>query len=68
MNVLVRSPMLDQITTTINGLVTIRALRAENHFLKDFHYFQDNHTTSYVMCFSAARAFGIHYLNIKMNF
>ncbi|CAG2163331.1 unnamed protein product, partial [Oppiella nova] len=50
--------MLDQITTTINGLVTIRALRAENHFLKDFHYFQDNHTTSYVMCISAARAFG----------
>ncbi|CAG2163334.1 unnamed protein product [Oppiella nova] len=51
--------MLDQITTTINGLVTIRAFRAKDHFLKDFHRFQDNHTTSYVMCFSASRAFGM---------
>jgi hypothetical protein len=62
--------MLDQITTTINGLVTIRAFRAKNHFLKDFHRFQDNHTTSYVMCFSASRAFGtdIHDLNMKNEF
>ncbi|CAG2177906.1 unnamed protein product, partial [Oppiella nova] len=53
------SPVLDHLTTTLNGLVTIRALRAQKHCLQEFYDLQDNHTSSFFMNLCANRAFGL---------
>ncbi|CAG2107630.1 unnamed protein product, partial [Medioppia subpectinata] len=50
---------IDHLSTTINGLVTIRALRAEKHFTNDFNRLQDNHTTCYFTNIAANRALGL---------
>ncbi|CAG2172998.1 unnamed protein product, partial [Oppiella nova] len=53
------SPVLDHLTTTLNGLVTIRALRAQQYCLQEFYDLQDNHTSSFFMNLCANRAFAI---------
>ena len=48
-----RSPLYSHISRSLLGLSTIRALRIEQRVTRDFHYFQDQHSTAwyhYVIC------------------
>ncbi|CAG2163513.1 unnamed protein product [Oppiella nova] len=54
-----RSPMYNHMTTTLNGLATIRAFKAQHMFMQQYYRYQNDHTSTYFMCFSASRALGL---------
>lgn len=54
-----RSPMYNHMTTTLSGLATIRAFRAQSLFQRQYFRYQNDHTATYFMCFAANRALGI---------
>ncbi|XP_054158174.1 ATP-binding cassette subfamily C member 4-like [Oppia nitens] len=46
-------------TTTLSGLTTIRAFRAEQMFREQYYRYQNDHTSAYFMCISASRCLSI---------
>ncbi|CAG2163511.1 unnamed protein product, partial [Oppiella nova] len=58
-NPVARSPMYNHMTTTLNGLATIRAFRAQDMFRAQYYRYQNDHTATYVMCYCASRALGV---------
>ncbi|KAI4484424.1 hypothetical protein M0802_013061 [Mischocyttarus mexicanus] len=55
-----RSPVIDHVSATLQGLSTIRALNAEKILIGEFDNHQDLHSSAWFIFFSASRAFGIY--------
>uniref|UniRef100_A0A0K2UZH0 ATP-binding cassette sub-family C member 4 n=1 Tax=Lepeophtheirus salmonis TaxID=72036 RepID=A0A0K2UZH0_LEPSM len=53
-----KSPVISQLSTTLNGISTIRASKLENTFSSEFHYLQDIHTAAFFSFQSVTRFFG----------
>lgn len=45
-------------TTTMHGLITIRAFKAEEMLINEFDHYQDEHSSSWFLFISSSRAFG----------
>ncbi|KAH8269315.1 hypothetical protein KR018_003153 [Drosophila ironensis] len=58
-----RSPMFSHFSATLNGLPTIRALRAQEVLTKEYDNYQDLHSSGYYTFLSTSRAFG-YYLDL----
>lgn len=56
--VLARSPVYNKMTTSMNGLSTIRAFAGEQIAIKEFDRFQDLHSSAWYSFINATRAFG----------
>ncbi|ODN04666.1 Multidrug resistance-associated protein 4 [Orchesella cincta] len=54
-----KSPMFTHVTNTVQGLTTIRALKAENRMVDQFEKIQDAHTAVYYMSFITGRWFSM---------
>ncbi|XP_054158234.1 ATP-binding cassette sub-family C member 4-like, partial [Oppia nitens] len=54
-----RSPVYNHMTTTLSGLTTIRAFRAEQMFREQYYRYQNDHTSADFMCISASRCLGV---------
>ena len=54
-----RSPLFQQLNSTLNGLPTIRSYSMETRFKKQFVEYQDQHTATYFTFMSGSRLFGI---------
>ena len=54
-----RSPVYSHISSTIQGLSTIRAYREQVRFLNDLHFYQNEHTKAWYAKMVTARWFGI---------
>ncbi|KAK5646963.1 hypothetical protein RI129_005427 [Pyrocoelia pectoralis] len=55
---LTKSPVFSHLNASLQGLTTIRALRAESALMMEFDSHQDLHSTTYFLYLSTARAFG----------
>lgn len=55
-----RSPIYSHLGTSLNGLSTIRALRAEKALIAEFDNLQDLHSSSFYTFLSTSRAFGYY--------
>lgn len=53
-----RSPIFGQMSTTMHGLTTIRAFKAEKMLIKEFDCNQDNHSSAWFLFIASSRAFG----------
>lgn len=53
-----RSPIFSQMSTTMHGLTTIRAFKAENMLIQEFDWNQDNHSSAWFLFIASSRAFG----------
>lgn len=56
--VIERSPIFSQMSSTMLGLSTIRAFKAENMLVREFDNCQDHHSSSWWLFIAASRAFG----------
>ena len=54
-----RSPIFSHLSTSIYGLTTIRAFKAEQNFQKEFDQIQDVHTAAWFMILCASRWIGV---------
>ena len=54
-----RSPVFSQLSTSLQGLTTIRAFKAEPLLRSEFDYQQDLHTSTWFAFLSATRWFGV---------
>ncbi|KAK5646882.1 hypothetical protein RI129_005346 [Pyrocoelia pectoralis] len=59
-----KSPVFGHINSSIQGLTTIRAFRAESALIEEFDHLQDLHTESWFLFISSSSAFG-YYLDIS---
>ncbi|XP_043470090.1 probable multidrug resistance-associated protein lethal(2)03659 [Leptopilina heterotoma] len=55
-----RSPVVNHLSATLNGLTTIRAFGAERILTKEFDNHQDLHSSSWYIFFSCTRIFGYY--------
>lgn len=53
-----RSPIFGQMSTTMHGLTTIRAFKAEKMLIQEFDCNQDNHSSAWFVFIASSRAFG----------
>ena len=53
-----RSPFYSHISTSLQGLTTIRAYRAENRFKNQYDVYQDNHTAAWFLFMTGSRWLG----------
>ncbi|KAH8395710.1 hypothetical protein KR222_010260, partial [Zaprionus bogoriensis] len=58
-----RSPMYSHFSSTLVGLPTIRAMRAQRVLTAEYDHYQDNHSIGYFAFISTSRAFG-YYLDL----
>lgn len=54
-----RSPLFSQMSSTLNGLATIRSYKREDLLLERFEQVQDRHSAAYFTFISASRLYGI---------
>ncbi|XP_054158180.1 ATP-binding cassette sub-family C member 4-like [Oppia nitens] len=54
-----RSPLYNHMTTTLIGLTTIRAYRAEHLFREQYYRYQNDHSSTFFMQLAATRCLGI---------
>lgn len=54
-----RSPVYSHISSTIQGLSTIRAYREQKRFLNNFHFYQNEHTKAWYIKVACNRWFGM---------
>ena len=59
MIVLARSPVYSHVSTTLNGLSSIRAFGTQNEFEEQFYRYQDDHSATWFIFLCAARALGL---------
>ena len=55
-----KSPVFNQLSSSLNGLTTIRAFKAEELMVEEFHYIQNIHTSAFFTFISTDRWFAIH--------
>ncbi|XP_033208086.1 probable multidrug resistance-associated protein lethal(2)03659 [Belonocnema kinseyi] len=58
-----RSPVFSHLSATLQGLITVRAFKAQELLTKEFDNHQDHHSASWYLYFSCSRAFG-YYLEL----
>ena len=56
---LARSPIYNQMTTTLNGLSTIRAFKAQELFKEQYYRYQNDHSATWFLCLGGSRLLGI---------
>ena len=54
-----RSPLYSHISSTIQGLSTIRAYREQRRFLNNLHFYQNEHTKGWYTILTTNRWFGM---------
>ena len=54
-----RSPLYSHISSTIQGLSTIRAYRKQRRFLNNLHFYQNEHTKGWYTILTTNRWFGM---------
>lgn len=54
-----RSPLFNQLASSLNGLTTIRSYRSQETFIDRFSTTQDRHTAIFFVFISASRIYGI---------
>ena len=54
-----RSPLYSHISSTIQGLSTVRVYREEERFLNNLHYYQNEHTKGWYTKIATIRWFGM---------
>ena len=54
-----KSPIFSQLGTSLNGLTTIRAFRAEEMMVNEFDYNQDIHSSAWFAFLATTRWFGV---------
>jgi len=59
LNLVARFPVFNHLSTTLEGLWTIRALRSEDRFLHNFDVLQDKHTAACYTYIATNRWFAI---------
>ena len=57
---LASSPIYGHISSTLHGLITIRAFNSQDQFMEQFMIYQDNHTKPAVLVQGTARWCGYH--------
>ncbi|XP_014227213.1 probable multidrug resistance-associated protein lethal(2)03659 [Trichogramma pretiosum] len=63
-----RSPVFNHLSASIQGISTIRALRAQEVLTKEFDSHQDLHSSAWFLFFSGSRAFGFYIESIYLIF
>ena len=63
-----RSPLYSHISSTIQGLSTIRSYKEEEKFLRNFHSYQDEHTKGWYTYVTTSRWFGMRIDLISATF
>ncbi|CAG2111114.1 unnamed protein product, partial [Medioppia subpectinata] len=56
---LTRSPVFSHVSTTFNGLTSVRAFGAQEMFKQQFYVYQDDHSATWMLVITANRAFGL---------
>ena len=56
--VLGRSPFYSHLSASINGLLSIRAFKAEDRFVEMYMYYQDFHTSAWFLFLTTSRWLG----------
>ncbi|CAG2101428.1 unnamed protein product [Medioppia subpectinata] len=56
---LTRSPVFSHVSTTFNGLASVRAFGAQEMFEKQFYVYQDDHSATWMLVTTACYAFAI---------
>ncbi|CAG2110844.1 unnamed protein product, partial [Medioppia subpectinata] len=54
-----RSPVFSHVSTTFNGLASVRAFKAQKLFERQFYVYQDDHSATFMLATTASRAFGL---------
>ena len=54
-----KSPVFNQLSSSLNGLSTIRAFKAEEMMVEEFHYIQNIHTSAFFAFLSTNRWFAV---------
>ena len=55
-----KSPIFNQLSSSLNGLSTIRAFRAEEMMVEEFDYIQNIHSSAFFTVISTTRWFGVY--------
>ena len=63
-----KSPLIQHLTSTLNGLATVRAFRSEAKFIEKFNRYQNDHTAIHTMVISCKRWFIYVLDNLQMIF
>ncbi|CAG2107286.1 unnamed protein product, partial [Medioppia subpectinata] len=56
---LTRSPVFSHVSTTFNGLASVRAFGAQKVFERQFYVYQDDQSATWMLATTASRAFGL---------
>ncbi|CAG2110955.1 unnamed protein product, partial [Medioppia subpectinata] len=56
---LTRSPVYSHVSTTLNGLASVRAFGAQEMFEKQFYVYQDDHSATWMLDLDSCSAFAI---------
>ncbi|CAG2164890.1 unnamed protein product, partial [Oppiella nova] len=56
---LTRSPVYSHVSTTLNGLASVRAYGAQKAFEKQFYVYQDDHSATWFLFVCSSRALGL---------
>ena len=54
-----RSPLYSHLTSTLQGLATIRSFNVQNALIKQFYKFQDDNTACYFLFVASSRGIGV---------
>ena len=55
-----KSPIFNQLSSSLNGLSTIRAFKAEEMMVEEFDYIQNIHSSAFFTVISTTRWFGVY--------
>ena len=55
-----KSPIFNQLSSSLNGLSTIRAFKAEEMMVEEFDYIQNIHSSAFFTVMSTTRWFGVY--------
>ena len=55
-----KSPVFSQLTSSLNGLTTIRAFKAEDMLTQEFDHIQDVHSSAWYAYLGTTRWFGVY--------
>ncbi|CAG2114002.1 unnamed protein product, partial [Medioppia subpectinata] len=58
-NPIAQSPVFSHVSTTFNGLASVRAFGAQEVFEKQFYVYQDDHSATWMLVIAATHAFGL---------
>ena len=63
-----KSPVIQHISSSLNGLSTVRAFNAQNRFIKRFHVLQNDHSSCYFLYLLGKKQIFFLFLILIFNF